>query len=142
MLKNSDFCELVQRPVPHHIILNGSLDPPYRVGAEAHPAIGVELARGLHKADTRFLNQVVHRRAVTAILRCHRNREAHVGRHEPVERGLVRMVAPSPRQREFRLRIKQFGRHRLGGDRAGSARHAVVHANSVIPVALMPFGVF
>ncbi len=101
------------RPVAHHIVLDRGLDPPHGISRKPHAPIGVELVGRLHQAQARLLDQVVHRRAVAAELRCHADRQPHVGRDQPVQRAFIPLVAPSPRQPQFGFRVQQFGPHRL-----------------------------
>jgi hypothetical protein len=111
MLKNSDFCDDVEprphhRPVAHHVVLDRRLDPPDGIGREAHAPVGVELVRGLHQTQRRFLDQVVHRRAIAAELARHRDREPHVSGDEPVQRALVPVIAPRIGELQLRVRVQ------------------------------------
>ena len=54
------------RPVAQDVVLHGRTDPPRGVGGEAHLAVRLEPAGGLHQPDIAFLNQIAHRQTVVA----------------------------------------------------------------------------
>ena len=67
-----------QTRLMHDRALDVLADPPRRIGREAEPALGLELADRMHQAEVAFLDQVGHRQAAAEIVLCDADNEPQV----------------------------------------------------------------
>ena len=87
--------DLDQPPVAQDVLVDLGPDPVQRERHQAHAALGVEAAHGLHQADVAFLDEVGLRQPVAQVLAADGDDQAQVRQHELL-RGVEVVVAGQP----------------------------------------------
>src|SRR5215471_7491059 len=97
---------LDERPRPQNVFLDGSLDPPHRVGGETEAFLRFEALHRLHQADIALRNHFGNRKTIAPIAHGYFGDQAQVTGDELVSCNAVAMLPPALGEHKFLLRLQ------------------------------------